>query len=156
MTWSVDGTGKASIGADGTATREIVSFMEAQFAACRVLVVDDEPLIRWAIAETLADLGYSVIEAGDGETALQALAEVSIPVDIILLDYCLPDSDSLALLSAIRRLAPASQVIMMTAVGAPDLTKGALALGAYCLMNKPFEMGEVAAVVQHAHHDRLR
>ena len=81
-------TGKASTGADGTeATREIVSLMEAQSAACRVLVVDDEPLIRWAIAETLADLGYSVIEAGDGETALQALAEASIPVDVILLDY---------------------------------------------------------------------
>jgi DNA-binding NtrC family response regulator len=150
-------TGKASSGADGTAaTREIVSFMEAQSAACRVLVVDDEPLIRWAIAETLADLGYSVIEAGDGETALQALEESSIPVDVILLDYCLPDSDNLTLLSAIRRIAPTSQVIMMTAFGTQDLTTGALERGACCVMNKPFDLGDVVAVIQHARQARPR
>jgi response regulator RpfG family c-di-GMP phosphodiesterase len=61
-------TGKTPCSADGTAaTREIVPLIEEQSAACRVLVVDDEPLIRWAIAETLAELGYSVVEAKDGE-----------------------------------------------------------------------------------------
>jgi DNA-binding NtrC family response regulator len=144
-------TGDISGSADGTAaTREIVPRMEEQSAACRVLVVDDEPLIRWAIAETLSELGYSVVEAGDGESARRVLAEASKPVDVILLDYRLPDSDNLTLLSTIRRMAPTSQVILMTAIGTPDLIQGAIDHGACRVMNKPFEMGEVAAVVQHA------
>ena len=148
-------TGKTSGSADGTAaTREIVPGMEAQSTACRVLVVDDEPLIRWAIAETLAALGYSVVEAGDKESALQVLAETSRPVDVILLDYRLPDSNNLELLSTIRRMTPTSQVIMMTAQGTPDLNKGALERGAYGVLNKPFEMGEMAGVVRHAYQGR--
>lgn len=120
----------------------------------RVLVVDDEALIRWSIAETLTDLGCSVAEAGDGESALRMLADGSNPIDVVLLDYRLPDSDSLALLSSIRRVAPTSQIIMMTAYGTPDVTKGALDRGAYRVMSKPFEMRDVAAVVQQAHQAR--
>jgi DNA-binding NtrC family response regulator len=150
-------TGKSLCNADATAAAsEVVSLTENQSAAYRVLVVDDEPLIRWAIAETLADLGYSVIEAGDGETALQALAEASIPIDVILLDYCLPDSDHLTLLSAIRRITPTSQVIMMTAFETRDLTTFALERGAYCVINKPFDLADVAAVIQHARPVRSR
>jgi DNA-binding NtrC family response regulator len=120
-------------------------------------VVDDEALIRWSIVETLSDLGYSVIEAGDGAGALTTLTPPSIPVDVILLDYRLPDSDNLKLLSAIRRVSPASQVIMMTAYGTPDVIKGALDLGARSVMSKPFEMCDMAAAVQqvsgqHLHH----
>jgi CheY-like chemotaxis protein len=134
--WNV--TGKTTGSADGTAaTRESVPFMEEQSAACRVLVVDDEPLIRWAIAATLSELGYTVVEAGDGKSALEVVAEAARPVDVILLDYRLPDSDNLTLLSTIRRMAPTSQVIMMTALGTPDLVKGALERGACRVMNKP-------------------
>ena len=143
-------TGKTSRSADGTATRAIVPRMDEQSAARRVLVVDDEPLIRWAIAETLSEIGYSVVEAGDGESALEVVAEASKPFEVVLLDYRLPDSDNLTLLSTIRRMAPTSQVIMMTALGTPDLIKDAIEHGACRVMHKPFEMGEVAAVVQQA------
>jgi len=145
-------TGKTSRSADGTAaTRAIVPRMDEQSAARRVLVVDDEPLIRWAIAETLAGLGYSVVEAGDGDSALDAVAEASKSFAVVLLDYRLPDSDNLSLLSTIRRLAPDSQVIMMTAFGTPDLIEGALERGACCVMNKPFDMRDLAAAVQRRH-----
>jgi DNA-binding NtrC family response regulator len=113
-----------------------------------VLVVDDEALIRWSIVETLTDLGCSVVEAGDAESALRTLAAQSKPVDVILLDYRLPDSDNLTLLSTIRRMAPASQVIMMTAFGTPDVVRGALNLGAHRVMSKPFEMRDMAAAVR--------
>jgi DNA-binding response OmpR family regulator len=130
--------------------------MEKKSPALCVLVVDDEPLIRWSIVETLTDLGYSVCEAGDGESALRTLADASMLIDVILLDYRLPDSDSLTLLSTIRRVAPASQIIMMTAFGTPDVTKGALDLGAHCVMIKPFELSEMAAAVQQAYRTRPR
>jgi DNA-binding NtrC family response regulator len=116
----------------------------------RVLVVDDEALIRWSISETLSDAGCTVLEAGDGECALRVLAAATPPVDVVVLDYRLPDSDSLDLLATIRRLSPASQVIMITAYGAPDVTSGALALGVVRVMSKPFEMGEIADAVRQA------
>jgi DNA-binding NtrC family response regulator len=144
-------TGKFPRSAAGTTSnREIFPIMEKKSPALRVLVVDDEALIRWSIVETLTDLGYSVVEAGDGDSALRTLDDASKPIDVILLDYRLPDSDSLTLLSTIRRLAPASQVIMMTAYGTPDVTRGALDLGAWRVMSKPFEMREMAAAVQQA------
>jgi len=129
--------------------------MERKSPELRVLVVDDEALIRWSIVETLTDLGCSVIEAGDGEGALRTLTDASKPVDVIVLDYRLPDSDNLTLLSTIRRVAPASQVIMMTAYGTPDVIKGALDLGAHRVMSKPFEMREMASAVQQASGARL-
>jgi len=151
--WNV--IGKTSGSVDETAaTREIAPRMEEQSAARRVLVVDDEPLIRWAIAETLAGLGYSVVEAGDGESALDVVAEASQPFSVVLLDYRLPDSDNLSLLSTIRRMAPDSKVMMMTAFGTPDLIEGALQRGACCVMNKPFDMRDLAAAVQYACPDR--
>lgn len=114
-----------------------------------VLVVDDEILLRWSIGETLSALGFTVIEAGDGETALAALSAAT-PPDVIVLDYRLPDSNSLGLLATIRRLAPVSPIIMMSAYVTPEVTTGALALGACRVMNKPFEMREIAEAVQQA------
>lgn len=106
----------------------------------RVLIVEDELLIRWSIAETLAEAGHSVIEAEDGAAAVRALSNPVQPVDAVVLDYRLPDSNDLTLLANIRRLSPASSVILMTAYGTPEITKGALELGVYQVMNKPFDM----------------
>jgi two-component system response regulator AtoC len=116
----------------------------------RVLVVDDEPLIRWSLCETLEQSGHAVVEAGDAESALRALA-AGQPFDVVLLDYRLPDSNDLNLLATIRRRAPASAVIMMTAFGTPEVLTGALQLGAYRVMSKPFEVHDVPALVLQAH-----
>src|SRR2546426_9517757 len=69
----------------------------------RVLIVDDEPLIRWSLAETLTDSGHSVIEAGDGEVAVHSLTHGDRPFDVVLLVYRLPYSNDLNLLSTSRR-----------------------------------------------------
>jgi len=117
----------------------------------RVLVVDDEPLIRWSVAETLMDSGCDVFEAGNGAGALHALIEPRHRVDVVLLDYRLPDSRDLALLSTIRRIAPQTRVILMTAFGTPEVAKGALDLGAYRVVNKPIEMSDLGTLVQQAY-----
>jgi CheY-like chemotaxis protein len=117
----------------------------------RVLVVDDEALIRWSVAETLAESGHSVCEAGDGTTAMRFLTGTEKLFDVVLLDYRLPDSNDLNLLAAIRRVAPDTAVIMMTAYGTPEVTSGALKLGAYRVVPKPFEIHDMARLVVQAH-----
>ena len=84
-------------------------------SAPSVLVVDDEALIRWSLAEMLGERGYLVKEAGDGRMALAAIRSAAAPFDVVLLDYRLPDSADLRLLVTVRQLAPTSRVIMITA-----------------------------------------
>ena len=116
-----------------------------------VLVIDDEPLIRWSLCETLAEVGHKVTEAVDRESALRTLAERPEAPDVVLLDYRLPDSNDLGLLAAIRRMAPRAQVILMTAFGTPEVTNGALDLGAYRVVSKPFEVHDLSALVLQAY-----
>ena len=113
----------------------------------RVLVVDDEFLIRWSIAETLGAAGHEVTEAPDAASALAALEETPDP-DVVLLDFRLPDSNDLGVLAKIRRLAPATAVVMMTAVGTPEVTAGALQLGACKVLSKPFNMHDLEDIVR--------
>ena len=115
----------------------------------RVLIVDDEMLMRWSIAETLRASGHIVFEASDGAAAVRALADGSAP-DAILLDYRLPDSNDLALLARIRHLAPLTPVVLMTACGTPTLFTQARELGAADVLIKPFDIHELERVVQRA------
>ena len=116
-----------------------------------VLVVDDEPLIRWSLSETLAEGGHVVVEAVDAETALQNLLDGPAPFDVVVLDYHLPDSNDLSLLLRIRRVAPEAVVIMMTAYGTAEMSADALRLGAYTVVAKPFEVHDMADLVVLAH-----
>ena len=119
-------------------------------AVPRVLIVDDEPLIRWSVSETLADHGCEVVETGDARGARLAIGD-DAPFDVVLLDYRLPDSDDLSLLASIRQTTPTAQVILMTAFGRPEVVRGALDLGAYRVIGKPFEMQAIADLVAQAH-----
>jgi two-component system response regulator AtoC len=121
----------------------------AKKSALRILIVDDEPLIRWSLAETLQGSGHTTLEAGDGETALRLVTDGPL-FDLVLLDFRLPDSNDLNLLATIRRLAPWSAVIMMTAHGTPEVIKGALDLGVSRVVTKPFEVGDVTEWVRQA------
>ena len=128
--------------------------MPEKFPALRVLVVDDEPLIRWSLTETLVDYGCDVVEAGDGPSAIKAASGGAGTFDIVLLDLRLPDSNGLELLCALRRLAPRAQVILMTAFGAPRIMQAALDLGVFRVVSKPFEISELVALIREAHRSR--
>lgn len=121
----------------------------------RILVVDDEPLVRWSVSETLTDEGYEVAEAGDGASAIQALSAAA-HADVVLLDLRLPDCDDLHVLSALRRLAPTTPVILMTAYGTPESLTEARRLGAFAVLDKPFEMDALVPLVEHALDSRPR
>ena len=115
-----------------------------------ILVVDDEPLIRWAVREGLEGVGYAVLEAGTAREALDSLAGARHPIAVALLDLRLPDSDDLGLLRRLRREAPGCRVIIMTAHGTPELLAEAMTAGAYGTISKPFDMGRVVSLVRDA------
>jgi DNA-binding NtrC family response regulator len=116
-----------------------------------VLVVDDEALLRWSIAELLRRSGHTVIEAPSAHSARDAMAHVSGPIDVVMLDYRLPDSNDLRLLEEVRRRLPQSAVVFMTAFVTPEVLQGALDRGAYCVLDKPFDMLDVEGVITEAH-----
>ena len=112
----------------------------------RVLVVDDEALVRWAIGQTLDPSLYQIEEAADAKSAVRALLEGAVP-HVVLLDLRLPDCDDLRLLETVRRLAPAAAVILMTAFGSPEVRAAALRLGAACVLDKPFDLDHLVGLV---------
>lgn len=125
---------------------------QSQSPPLRVLVVDDEPLICWSLSETLRGDGHIVTEARTGAAAVRALSDARGPIDVVLLDFKLPDVHDLSLLSTVRRLSPSSRVILMSAYATPDIACEALALGAAGVVNKPIDMHDVPALV----HDAAR
>jgi DNA-binding NtrC family response regulator len=115
-----------------------------------ILVVDDEPLIRWSLRESLTSSGREVVEAGDGSAAMGYFAPGAPGIDLVLLDLKLPDTDGLTVLDGIRRAAPAAKVILMTAYGTPETMDRALALGALRVISKPFNLDDVVGLVDEA------
>src|SRR5512141_1439117 len=115
--------------------------------APRILVVDDEALIRWSIGERLSQEGYSIVEAG---TAKEAMAQCGPDIDLLLLDYRLPDSDGLRVLKQWKATEPDIPVIMLTAVSSVETAVEAMKQGAYHYANKPFNLDELALLVQKA------
>ena len=119
-------------------------------SATRVLVVDDEPLVRWSIAETLRAHGCDIVEASDAHSALAMLRDSTTEPDAVLLDLKLPDNDDLTLLAAVRRLLPKVPVILMTAFGTPEILDEARRLGAFTVLDKPFELDELNVLIERA------
>lgn len=111
-----------------------------------ILVVDDEPLIRWSVTESLLGLGYPVEDAADAASTLKIVTTSPRPFAVVVLDLRLPDMTDLSLLATLRQLLPDTQLILMTAFGSPDVLAEARALGAEVLL-KPFEMSELSRLI---------
>jgi DNA-binding response OmpR family regulator len=111
----------------------------------RVLVVDDEPMVRDVLARYLAKEGFLVDTAEDGEAALAAFDRIS--PDLVILDLMLPKIDGLEVFRRIRDRGPAA-VIMLTAKGEETDRVVGLELGADDYVTKPFSPREVVARVR--------
>jgi two-component system response regulator AtoC len=112
-----------------------------------ILVVDDEQLIRWSLTSRLEDEGYRVLEA---ENAADALKRFREGVDLVLLDYKLPDGDGLEILRQIKSTAPDILVILLTGYSSVELAVEAMKQGAYHYVNKPFNLDEIVLLVEKA------
>jgi two-component system, NtrC family, response regulator AtoC len=112
----------------------------------KILIVDDEPLIRWTLNEALRGWGHETIEAG---TVAGALATFETePLSAVLLDINLPDGSGLDLLREIKRLQPQAVVIMITANVMVEDTIAALRGGAYDFIGKPINLNELQVTIR--------
>ena len=115
----------------------------------KVLVVDDDPGVRYTIREILESADFEVAEAADGAQALERV-DKGAPFQLVITDLRMPKIDGLELLRKLSGRAPAPRVILITAHGSESHAVEAMKLGAYDYFRKPFELEELLAVVQRA------
>ena len=114
----------------------------------RVLVVDDDPGVRYTLREILESEGLEVEEAGDGQEALAAFVER--PAPLVITDLRMPRLDGRGLLAELVTRAPGTRVVLITAHGSERDAVEAMKAGAYDYFKKPFETEELLAVVRRA------
>ena len=112
----------------------------------RILVVDDEKLIRWSVSERLQRDGYEVLAAETGEQALELVG--GTPPDVMLLDVKLPGIDGVATLQRALALHPEVAVLMMSAHSTVDVAVEAMKHGALDFLVKPFQLNALVAAVE--------
>lgn len=117
-------------------------------AGARLLVVDDEALIRWSLGEHLTNAGYEVVEARDGASALDILGAPG-RIDLVVLDLKLPDTDGLSLLKRIRQAWPTCKVVMMSAFATAEDLDDARHSGVAEIIPKPFDVQYLLKAVEH-------
>jgi CheY-like chemotaxis protein len=106
----------------------------------RILVVDDDQVLRGALRVILEVAGYTVMEAADGEAGLRLYREQG--ADLALVDLFMPERDGLEMIRALRTGIPQPKIIAMSGggrIGLLDALKAAAALGASRTLCKPFE-----------------
>ena len=114
----------------------------------KVLIVDDERMIRWALRQKCEEWGYYALEAETGTAALK-IAHNEAP-DLVLLDVRLPDISGLEVLEQLRQSGDARAIIIITGDPQLDSVKAALKLGAYDVIGKPLDLDEFAVTVRNA------
>ncbi len=114
----------------------------------RILVVDDENLIRWTLRKNLEKAGYAVLLAETGEDALQKISEEA--PDLVLLDINLPGMDGFEVLEKAFQIDQSFIPIMITAYEDVDRVVRAIKLGAFDYITKPFDFNKVQLSIDKA------
>ncbi|MFW6039063.1 MAG: sigma-54-dependent transcriptional regulator [bacterium] len=114
----------------------------------RVLIAEDEQVLRHSLAELLTDEGYEVVHVPNGRAAFDALLEQ--PFDLILSDVRMPEMDGETLLAEIRHTAPQTPVILITAYGTVDSAVRAMRTGAYDYLLKPVNFDDLLLKIERA------
>ncbi|MBI4915088.1 MAG: sigma-54-dependent Fis family transcriptional regulator [Acidobacteria bacterium] len=112
----------------------------------KVLIVDDDPAIRFGMGEYLEFEGFDVSEAADCEGALQSFTAVR--PDMAILDYSLPDGNALGLLPRLQQVDCTVPLLILTGHGSIDLAVQAIKLGAEQFLTKPVELPALLAVLR--------
>lgn len=123
--------------------------------SARILIVDDDPLIRLSLSDRLKTLRFRVFEAESCSKTREILKRHE--VDLILLDLQLPDGDGLVMLDEISRSGESLEVIMITAHGSIEKAVEAMRRGAQDFLQKPFELADMEARIKRTlNHRQLK
>ena len=114
----------------------------------RVLIIDDELSMRVTLQDILADEGYDVSNAADGQTAVNLCAENDY--DVVIMDVRMPGLNGVDAFRQIRRHCEGVRVILMSAYGMDDLKEMALKDGAIAFLDKPLEIEKVIHLIAEA------
>ena len=114
----------------------------------KILIVDDERLVRQSLEKDLAGQGYLVISTDKGQAAISLVEEES--PDLVLLDIRLPDLDGIEVLKRLREIDRNLMVLIMTAYGSIDTAIAAIRSGAYDYLTKPFDLETIHLAVRQA------
>lgn len=114
-------------------------------APVRVLIVEDDPMLRRYLEEALLECGYAIIATANGEEAARVLLEQH--VDAVLTDVLMPEQGGVSLIAELKRQQPDLPVVAMSGRGRIDLSIDSLALmralGADATLEKPFAFTEL-------------
>jgi two-component system response regulator HydG len=111
-----------------------------------ILLVDDEPLMRLSMVDALETAGHDVHAAASGTEGIEAIGRKIF--DLVITDLRLPGVDGLTVLKAAKEKAPQTEALVITAHGSVETAVGAMKLGAFDYITKPFQMDELLLIVE--------
>src|SRR5678816_2400875 len=112
----------------------------------RILLVDDEPLMRLSMVDALEAIGHDVEAAASGTEGIEAIRQR--PFDLVITDLRLPGADGLAVLRAAKDQSSSTEIVVITAHGSVETAVGAMKFGAFDYITKPFQMDELLLIVE--------
>lgn len=111
----------------------------------KIMVVDDDPGMRLVLEGIIDEEGFDVVGAADGYQAIDLAKET--PFDLVFMDIKMPGINGVEAYREIKKVSPKSVVVMITGFALDELIEEALKEGAYAIIYKPFEVGQILAIV---------
>ncbi len=112
----------------------------------KILIVDDELLIRWSLSQALSQEGHEVMAVENAIKAIDATQHYFF--DYIITDLVMPERDGWTVLEFARQNHPSSRVILITAYGAEDTRRIARERGAWAYIEKPYLIDEIKKILK--------
>ena len=129
----------------------IAATRQPKRALGRVLVVDDEPLIRTFVVRALTSAGYQVVEAGSAERALDIFTRQPSAFSMVVSDIGLPGASGFELTTELVRLRPSLATLLMSASPSHELAKHGTVAPDTFILQKPFRVADLLGRVNTAH-----
>ena len=114
----------------------------------KVIVIDDEPIVGKRLKPALEKSGYEVEFYDNGPAALKRLSETGF--HIVVTDFRMDEVDGIEVLTRVKKASPATKVIIITGYATIEVTREALAKGAFDVIAKPFKPNELREIIQNA------
>jgi DNA-binding NtrC family response regulator len=112
----------------------------------KILIADDEFLIRWSLVQALSHEGYEVISVEDGKKAIEAARTQHF--DFIITDLVMPELDGWGVLEIVKKIQPSPRVIVITAHGGQDTGQRVKEKGAWAYVEKPYVIDQIKGILE--------